>query len=252
MAELFTAPLILFAVGLAAGTLNVIAGGGSLLTIPVMIFLGLPPTVANGTNRIALIVQNVGAVWRFRSGGYLGRSWLLLALPPAVLGGVVGTLAGVRIGEVAFERILALVLIAAAAWTIWHPLRPPEDGDPAPPAGGAKLAYAGGFFLIGLYGGFIQAGVGFVILAVTSLAGMNLIRANALKVTIVLAYLPLSLALYAWNGKVDWIWGLSLAVGNFLGALLGVRLQILKGHAWVRGVVTATIVVFALRLLVGG
>ena len=81
---------------------------------------------------------------------------------------------------------------------------------------------------------------------------LNLIRGNALKVTLVLAFTPMALVVFAWSGKVDWAMGFALAAGNFLGALAGVRLQILKGHKWVKNVVTVTIVVFAVRLLFSG
>ena len=190
--------LVLFAVGLVAGTLNVIAGGGSLLTLPVMIFLGLPPTVANGTNRVAILVQNVGASW-------------------------------------SFQRILALVMVLVAAYTVWRPT-PAAGGEATPPPRGSRaLLFAGAFFLVGLYGGFLQAGVGFVILAVTTAGGLDLVRGNAVKVALVLAFTPLA-----------------LAAGNLLGGLTGVRLQILKGHAWVRNVVTVTIVLFAIKLLISG
>ncbi len=90
MPEIFFTSLILFIVGLIAGTLNVIAGGGSLLSLPVMIFLGLPPTVANGTNRVAILIQNIGAAWSFHQRGLLSREWLLMAIPPALLGALGG------------------------------------------------------------------------------------------------------------------------------------------------------------------
>ena len=246
---MITTTLILFLVGLVAGTLNVIAGGGSMLTLPVMIFLGLPPTMANGTNRVAILIQNVGASWSFHRRGLISREWLLLAIPPALVGAVLGTIAAVNVGELAFQRILAVVLVGAAAWTIWHPTKALKDGSAAPPAGGRRWAYAAAFFGIGVYGGFIQAGVGFVILAVTSMAGLNLIQGNALKVATVLAFTSVALLLFAWSGKVDWAMGLALAAGNFLGGLAGVHLQILKGHKWVRGVVTVITIVFAVRLL---
>ena len=252
MPDALTSSLLLFLAGLVAGTLNVIAGGGSMLTLPVMIFLGLPPTVANGTNRVAILIQNVGASWSFHRRKLISREWLILAVPPAVVGAVLGTLAAVRIGDMAFQKILAVILVGAAAWTLWRPVKPPEEGAPLPPVGGRRWAFATFFFLVGVYGGFIQAGVGFIILAVTSAGGLNLIRGNALKVALVLAFTPLALALFAWSGKVDWAMGLALAAGNFLGAMAGVRLQILKGHRWVRNVVTVTIVVFAVRLLIGG
>ncbi len=241
--------IILFLVGLVAGTLNVIAGGGSLLSLPVMIFLGLPPTVANGTNRVAILIQNIGASWSFHRRGLVSREWLLLAVPPAVLGAVLGTVAAVHIGELEFQRVLAVILVAAALWSIWNPIQLQAEGNAELPEGLRRWAFIAAFFLIGVYGGFIQAGIGFILLAVTSAAGFNLIRGNALKVTVVLAFTPLALVLFAWNGKVDWAMGFALAAGNFLGGLAGVHLQILKGHKWVRGVVTMVIVIFALRLL---
>jgi len=107
------------------------------------------------------------------------------------------------------------------------------------------LAFVG----VGFYGGFIQAGVGFLILATTTLGGLDLVRGNAVKIPLVLAFTVLALGMFALSGKVDWTLGLVLAVGNFLGGQLGVHLTVLKGHRWVRGVVTTAVVVFALRLL---
>lgn len=249
MPDLLVNSLLLFLVGLIAGTLNVIAGGGSLLSLPVMIFLGLPPTVANGTNRVAILIQNIGASWSFHRRGLVSREWLLLAVPPALVGAVIGTVMAVQIGEAEFQRVLAVILVAAAAWQIWNPVKLHPDGNAQLPTGGRRLAFIAAFFLIGVYGGFIQAGIGFLLLAVTSAAGFNLIRGNALKVTLVLTFTPLALVLFAWNGKVDWAMGFALAAGNFLGGLAGVHLQVLKGHKWVRGVVTLVVIIFAVRLL---
>ena len=251
MPELLTNSLLLFLVGLIAGALNVIAGGGSLLSLPVMIFLGLPPTVANGTNRVAILLQNVGASWSFHRRGLVSREWILITVPPALVGAILGTVAAVNIGELEFQRILAVILVAAAAWQIWNPIKLQPDGNAALPVGIRRWVFVTAFFLIGVYGGFIQAGIGFLLLAATSAAGFNLIRGNALKVTVVLGFTPVALLLFAWNGKIDWAMGFALAAGNFLGGLAGVHLQVLKGHAWVRGVVTAVIVVFAIRLLFG-
>jgi uncharacterized membrane protein YfcA len=105
-----------------------------------------------------------------------------------------------------------------------------------------------GFFVVGVYGGFVQAGVGFLILAVTTLAGLDLVRGNALKVLLVLTYIPVTLLLFGLSGKVAWGMGLALAAGNLLGGLAGVRLTVLKGHLWVKRIVTAAIVAFAIKL----
>jgi len=252
LSDLVVSSTLLFTVGLVAGVVNVIAGGGSFLTVPLMIFLGLPPTVANGTNRLAIITQNVGAVWTFHRKKLITREWLLLGIPPSVVGAVVGTVAAVRIGDLAFQRVLALMMVAITAWTLWKPLPKVAAEGGALPTGAKRLGFMAAFFVVGLYGGFIQAGVGFLILAVTSAGGLDLIRGNAVKVTLALVFTPLTLILFAANGKVDWVMAVWLAAGNYLGGLAGVHLQVLKGHAWVRNVVTATIVVFAVRLLLGG
>jgi len=246
----WAAYLILFGAGLVAGTLNVIAGGGSLLTLPVLIFLGLPATVANGTNRVAILAQNIGAVWSFNRHRVIEWRWVPLAAIPAVLGAIVGTWAAIRIGDAAFQRVLAGIMVAVVVWTLWDPLgkRDPVEGD-VPAA--HRVAYAFAFFLVGVYGGFVQAGVGFLILAVTTLIGLDLVRGNALKVLIVLIFTPIALALFALNGKVDWGLGLALAAGNFLGGQVGVHLSVLKGHRWIKRVVLVTVIAFAIKLWLG-
>jgi uncharacterized membrane protein YfcA len=237
----------LFAVGVVAGTLNVIAGGGSFLTLPLLIFLGLPPTVANGTNRVAILVQNVGAVWGFHRHRVVEWRWLAVASPPAIVGAVIGSWAALQIGDEAFQRLLAGLMVVFAVWVLWNPLRGADDSDVAR-QGGRRAVVAAGFFMVGLYGGFVQAGVGFLILAVTTLAGLDLVRGNALKVLLVLTYIPITLLIFGLGGKVAWTAGFALAAGNLLGGLVGVRLTVLKGHRWVRRVVIVAIIAFALKL----
>lgn len=249
----WAAHLLLFGAGAVAGTLNVIAGGGSFLTLPVMIFVGLPPTVANGTNRIAILVQNVGAVWGFERYRVMDWAWLRSAALPALAGALLGARAAVEIGDVLFQRVLAALMVVASVWILWNPLGRRTAGDGRTLRADGRLARVGlgaGFFAAGLYGGFVQAGVGFLILAVTTAGGLDLVRGNALKVLLVLCYTPVALALFGLFGKVDWVAGGALAAGNLAGGLLGVRLTVLKGHAWVRRVVTAAIIAFAIKLSV--
>lgn len=262
MSELLAEPAAragaLFAVGAVAGAINVLAGGGSFLTLPTMIFLGLPPSVANGTNRVAILVQNVGAVASFHHHRIVEWPLLRRAAIPTIVGAGLGTWAAVEIGEEAFRRILALLMVAVALWTIWDPLeRMRGGGSGGAPSGGestgrwrsAGLALA--FLGVGFYGGFVQAGAGFLILAVTTAIGLDLVRGNALKVALVLAYTPLALGLFAASGKVDWRLGTALAVGNLVGGLAGVRLTVLKGHDWIKKVVTVAVVAFAIHLWIG-
>lgn len=244
---------LLFLAGLGAGAVNVVAGGGSFLTLPTLIFLGLPPTVANGTNRVAILIQNAGAVWSFHRHRVLDWRGLGVAALPALAGAALGTWLALVIGEVAFRRILAILMVVISAWTLWDPLKRREVGEEMRDLGwGERAGLGAAFFLVGVYGGFVQAGVGFLILAATTLAGLNLVSGNALKVLIVLTYTPLSLVLFALDGKVAWGLGLGLAAGNLTGALLGVRITVRKGHRWVKRAVTVLIVIFALRLWLGG
>ncbi len=239
--------LVLFLAGLVAGTLNVIAGGGSLLTLPLLIFLGLPTAVANGTNRIAILVQNIGAVWGFHRRGLVSWRWLPEAALPAVVGASLGSWAAVGVSDQVFRRILAVIMILVAIWMVWDPLK--NRRLEAPKLHGWQRAMMVLTFLgIGFHGGFIQAGVGFVILAAVPFMGLDLVRGNALKVLVVLAFTPISLFVFASHGKVDWALGSALAAGTFLGGLLGVRLTVLMGHRWIRVVVTVVVLIFAARL----
>jgi len=244
--------LLLFGVGSVAGVLNVVAGGGSFLTLPVLIFLGLPPTLANGTNRVGVVLQNVGAVWSFRRHGLIDWSYLLWAALPAMVGAILGSWVALRVGDELFQRILAFLMIAVTLWTLWDPLKKMQLGAANSSQTPVVAVLAVGFFLSGVYGGFVQAGVGFVILATTSLAGLDLVRGNAVKVLSVLCFGVVSLGMFAWQGQVDWWIGLALGTGMAMGGLVGVKLTVLKGHAWIKRVVTVTIIVFALRLWFGG
>jgi hypothetical protein len=132
-------------------------------------------------------------------------------------------------------------------WTLWDPLKP--KGSAVDPAAGSRRALvAAGFFLAGIYGGFVQAGVGFMLLAVTTLAGLDLVRGNALKVSCVLVFTPISLAIFHWSDHVAWLPGLALGTGNILGGVLGAKLAILKGHRWLKAFVTITVAALALKL----
>ena len=243
----WSAYLILFPAGLLAGALNVVAGGGSFLTLPLLIFLGLPPTVANGTNRVAVLLQNAGASWSFHRYRILNWRWAMAAAVPATMGAGLGTWAAVTVGDETFRKTLAFVMVAITLGTLLAPVRPGRAGSsrdfhPASPA------LVLGFFGVGLYGGFVQAGVGFLALAVTTMGGLDLVQGNTIKVFCILLFTTLSLVIFAWQGMVDWPLGLTLAVGSSLGGLAGARLTALKGHRWIRVVVTVTVILFAVRL----
>ncbi len=235
--------LALFAIGCVAGVLNVVAGGGSFLTLPVLLFLGLPAAVANGTNRVGILVQNLGAVWSFRRDGVLEPRALVWAALPATAGAALGAWLALDVGELAFRRLLAVVMVLLSVASLWRP-RPAAGSRPGI---GSALA----FLLVGLYGGFIQAGVGFLALAVTSAAGLDLVRGNAVKVLSVLCWTVVALAVFAAGGSVDWGLGAALAGGMVVGGVAGARLTVRGGDRWLRWVVTGVAVLFAVALWVG-
>lgn len=242
----WTAASLLAAAGFVSGALNVVAGGGSFLTLPVLIFLGLPATQANATNRVAVLTQNLGAVWSFQR--YRVLEWHRAAdmVIPALGGAAFGTWAALMVGDRPFRRILSVLMLAMTLWTLLDARTRGSGGRGEPRLGRAALRAA--FFGVGLYGGFVQAGIGFLILAVTTQAGLDLVRGNALKVLVILLLTALSLAIFAGAGKVQWLPGLVLGAGSVLGAFVGARLTVKKGHDWIRGVVTVTVIVFAIAL----
>jgi uncharacterized membrane protein YfcA len=215
--------------------------------LPLLIFLGLPAAEANGTNRLGVVAQNVAAVWGFHREGVLEwRYAIRVSLLPAAAS-VLGAWLALRVGDREFRRMLALLMVGLTLWTLLAPLitrgRAGEGGREPRPVLAFWMFLAAGF-----YGGFVQAGVGFLLLAATTLAGLDLVRGNAVKVFVVLLVTLVALGLFAWEGKVRWPEGLALGLGSIAGSLLGVRMAVVKGDQWLRGVVTVTILIFAVLL----
>jgi uncharacterized membrane protein YfcA len=240
-------PLLAVA-GIAVGFLNVMAGGGSLISLPILIFLGLEPAVANGTNRVAILVQNVTAVSSFQSRGYSEmRRSLGLALCTAP-GAVAGAFAAVVVDPVLFKRILGAVLVAAVILILRKsPSSASNEGDAGRPVL-AHIAMVG----VGVWGGFLQAGVGFLIMPILyQLLRLDLIRVNMHKVFIVGIYTIPALLVFALQSKVWWLGGLALAVGNATGAWLATRVTITHGERAVRVVFVAAVIVMGVKLILG-
>lgn len=236
------------AIGFIAGVINVVAAGGSFLTLPVLLFLGLPAAVANGTNRVGVMSQNLSAVWGFHRHRVLEWRWALAASVPAVGGALIGVWAALVVPDVAFRRILSLLMVVVTLWTLARRARSGRAAGEQPIRHPWHWTMLLGFFGVGLYGGFVQAGVGFIVLAMTTVAGLDLVRGNAVKVVAVLLVTLLPLAIFAGTGHIHWPLGLALGAGNVLGGLVGVRLAVLHGHVWLERVVTATVIVFAALL----
>src|SRR3990170_4178762 len=180
--------LVIFTVGVVAGVINTLAGGGSLITLPVLIFLGLPATVANGTNRLAITVQSVLAVAGFKRKGVSDFKLSLFMSLPALIGAIIGAQLAVDVSDILFKRILAVVMLLVLGLILWNPTRMRQgnvryNGGMLSLSRSRRIASMFIFFFIGVYGGFIQAGIGFLIIAIlTTMNGLNLVETNSHRV----------------------------------------------------------------------
>ncbi|MFW6218909.1 MAG: sulfite exporter TauE/SafE family protein [Bacteroidota bacterium] len=236
-------------VGFVAGFINMLAGNGSLLTLPLLIFLGLPANVANGTNRIGILLQNVVGASSFKQQKVLDtRAGLWLGVP-AVIGSIVGAQIAVNINERTIEIVIGSLLIFMFFIILYKPEKWLKEnvGKVSSRPGLIQLIT---FFFIGMYGGFIQAGVGFFLLAgLVLVAGEGLVRANAIKVFIILFYTIFALGVFILNEQVNYQYGLILAAGNMIGAFAGSRVAVSWGPKFIRYVLLVTVVIAALELL---
>ena len=235
--------------GFVAGFINTLAGSGSLITLPLLIFLGLPANVANGTNRVGILMQNIVSVGSFHQQKALDwRGGLLLAIP-ACVGAIIGAQIAVNLDEAMMRRTIGGLMILMLLVILFRPNRWLQGHS-----AGHDHRFSWPqwliFFAIGVYGGFIQAGVGIFLLAGLVLsAGYNLVRANAIKVLIVLCFTVFAMGVFVLNGQVEWGVGFILAIGNMSGAWVAARVAVKQGAAFVRWLLIGVVAVSALELL---
>ena len=241
--------IILVLVGLFAGILNTLAGGGSLISLPILIFMGLPPSVANGTNRIAVLVQGVANVAGYRSKGMEVSSrfiWFLSGT--AIVGTLIGSKLAVDIEEQLFNRILAGVMFAMVLLMIFQP-KIALTGITERISGKYSIWGAVAFFFIGIYGGFIQAGTGiFMLLALSSINRLTLMKSNVIKAVVMFAYTCAAVIFFGLSGKLNWEIGLTLACGQALGGWLTSRWSVDKGDGIVKILMIVVITAMSVKL----
>ena len=208
--------------GFLAGFINTLAGSGSAITLPLLVFMGLPASVANGTNRIGVLLQTGVSTSSFQRRGYLKWREALTLLIPTIIGGVLGAQIAVNLDERAMKLAIAGMLIL----TFFLIILKPKRWLVGRPEGARKPGWKEWilFFFIGLYGGFIQAGVGiFLLVGLVMAIGHDLIHANAIKALLVLAFNAFAIFVFLHNGQVAWLIGLILAIGTMAGAWTAVR-----------------------------
>lgn len=241
--------LAVLAAGFGAGFINTLAGSGSLITLPLLIFLGIPANVANGTNRVGVLFQNIVSTESFRRRKVLDVRGSLILSAPAILGSLIGAQIAVDLNEALMERAIGVLMVVMLLVIVMRPNRWLQ-GELEKMGERPSILQLVLFFFIGMYGGFLQAGVGIFLLAGLVLGiGYDLVRANAVKVFIILAFTISSLIVFMINGQVMWGMGLLLAVGNSLGAWAAARMAVERGANFVRWLLIAVVAVSAAELL---
>jgi len=239
---------VLIVAGFAAGLVYGVAGGGSIITVPIMMFLGVPGPVANGTNRITIVAHNAAAIATYLKHGVphakLCFTLTLVAIPPAIVGAYLSTM----LNNEQFEWMLAGVMVAVLLLMQGQGSGSNGSESPAQPknmvAGHLLMAVAG------FWGGFIQIGMGFVVLPIMHrVMGLSLVDTNILKVFIIFVYTLLTIVVFATTSEVLWLIGLIAALGNIVGGYAGAKLTLSKGDKLIRHFLTGAIIAMVIKLI---
>jgi uncharacterized membrane protein YfcA len=240
--------IILAVGGLVAGVINTLAGGGSLLTVPLLVFMGLPATTANGTNRIGVLFQNILSTTRFRKEGLDGIRGAIPILLPVVIGSVLGATIASRMSAEIFRQVFGVAMITLLYPMLRH-ARSASNADSLRPRPRSRFWNVAMFFGIGLYGGAIQAGVGLFLIAALARSGLDLVRANAIKVVIIGVLTLVAVPVFIAHDQVDWRLASALVVGFGLGGELGARAAVKGGERLIRPVLVVSVIAMAGRML---
>ncbi|MHA7057479.1 sulfite exporter TauE/SafE family protein [Aquimarina sp. M1] len=239
---------LLAIVGFIAGVINTIAGGGSLLTLPMLIFMGLPPTIANGTNRIGIFIQSITSVAGFKSKGIRPSIFSFYLGISALIGSLIGAKIAINIKGETFNKILAIVMLVVVLFMVFKPKINTKDLIERI-QGTYRFSSILAFFFIGIYGGFIQAGVGiFILLALSSINRMSLVKSNAVKAVVVFIYTIGALVIFAFNDQIDYLYGFVLAFGNASGGWFSSRWSVKKGDGIVKIFLIIMVIAMAIKL----
>ena len=241
--ELIDAALVVGA-GLVAGIVNAMAGGGSLLTVALLnVFVGLPGLVANGTNRVGVLVQNASSVASYRKEGVRGFGRAVPVIVPVIAGSLLGSLLVSSVTDETFERIFGILMVPLLFLSLRSPKNVGSQINWHP------LTTAVVFFGIGLYGGAFQAGVGLLIVVALSRSGLDLVNANAVKVVVILVLTTIAVPVFVIRGQVDWGFAAVLAIGFAVGGWIGARVAVRGGERIIKPVLIGAVVALAGRMI---
>ena len=239
---------VLILVGCIVGVINTMAGGGSLITLPILIFLGLPSNVANGTNRIALILTALSANVGYRSKGISTYPFSAYIGVFALFGSLLGANLATDIDDKIFNKILSIIMIIVTLLILLSP-KVLKGNLPERLKGKNLLKSCIIFFIIGIYGGFVNAGIGLVIMLFLSIYNrMNLVKVNATKSVVILIYTIGAFLTFLFNDLVDFGYGFSLGFGTLFGGWWASRYSVKKGERIIRFFLIITVVLLSFKL----
>ncbi len=249
--DIYSFPIIclLLLAGFAVGFINTIAGSGTVISYSLFMFLGLSAPFANGTIRFGVIMQTLVASYNFKKQNILElKKGVILALP-TVLGSIIGAQIAIKIDKDLFEILIALVMLVMGILLFFKPKQWLT---------GSKLLQDKKFgikqfiilFAIGTYGGFIHIGVGIFLIGILVMQmGYDLVKANALKVFIVLLYSPFALLVFMMNDQIHYGIGAIAAIGNVFGGYVASHFAVNWGANFIRWVLIIIILIFCIRSL---
>jgi len=240
--------IILICSGIIVGFINTLAGGGTVISLSVFIFLGLPPLVANGTNRVAVVFQNATAVVYFQKNKLISWRKIIHFAIPVIIGSISGAAIAGLISSKLFLYIFAGAVILFGIAMIFNPDRFLYERTELVNRNISVWQYVI-YFLLGIYGGFVHVGIGYLFLVVLVLSnGYDIMKANVIKNVLVLCYVPFSVFVFALQGNIYWSYGLIHAIGNIIGAGLAAQLAIKKGAPFIRYIVLILIIIVILQM----
>ena len=248
MSQTLMVYLALLIAGLLAGVINTVAGGGSFLTLPALIWLGgLDPKLANGTNRVAVLLSSVSATATFHRHGRFDRRLAWRLALPSLAGVPVGCLLAIYLPAVAFERILGVLFLLMVPLCLAKPnLLLGAERRPVR----SPVAEALAFFVIGVHVGFVHAGMGLLLLLGLSwFHARELVGATAVKNALGFALTLLAMLFFVGHGQVRWGPGLVMAAGNFAGGYLGAHMALRRGERFILAMVVLVMVVTGVKLI---
>lgn len=231
--------------GLFSGVANSVAGGGGFFVLPTLIIFGLSPQLANGTFRLGLVAQSIVAISTFQHQGVRELRATFALFAPVGVGAALGAWFATKASNETLRVVIGVLLLI---WAVFVVARPTHFMSPKRVLGSLKWV-APALVATGFYGGFVQAGVGFPLMAILiSGMGYDAVRANAIKVALVFLYTLIALPIFISAGHVAWHEGFALAFGMMIGGWIGVRAQISLGSGFIRWMLVGMIIVSGIAM----